>query len=157
MGSDERRQKRLARRKKNVSANMIDSRDTDGIAQTSNANDVASSDSKIATLLSKNEDDLLKFVVKVNKVYQDKLNRPAPFMTFVICGMQSAGKSTIMERFMSAVLNIVQEGKTWNWVPLADHDWLIDSVNNIIHIFVLFPQVLVQDVLSIVQLCMTTP
>lgn len=112
MGSDERRQKRLARRKKNVSANMIDSRDTDGIAQTSNANDVASSDSKIATLLSKNEDDLLKFVVKVNKVYQDKLSRPAPFMTFVICGMQSAGKSTIMERFMSAVLNIVQEGKT---------------------------------------------
>jgi len=31
-------------------------------------------------------------------------------MTFVLCGMQSAGKSTIMERFMSAVLNIVQEG-----------------------------------------------
>ena len=28
----------------------------------------------------------------------------------MFCGMQSAGKSTIMERFMNAVLNIVQEG-----------------------------------------------
>jgi quinol monooxygenase YgiN len=31
-------------------------------------------------------------------------------MTFVFCGMQPAGKSTIMERFMMAVLNIVHEG-----------------------------------------------
>ena len=30
-------------------------------------------------------------------------------MTFVFCGMQSAGKSTIMERFMNAVLNIIQQ------------------------------------------------
>ena len=31
-------------------------------------------------------------------------------MTYVLCGMQSAGKSTIMERFMGAVLNIIQQG-----------------------------------------------
>jgi len=53
---------------------------------------------------------LLEFVAKVNKVYQELLKKPAPFMTFVFCDMQSAGKSTIMERFLNAVLNIVQEG-----------------------------------------------
>ena len=52
----------------------------------------------------------MNFVSSVNKVYQEKLNKNAPFMTFVFCGMQSAGKSTIMERFMNAVINIVQEG-----------------------------------------------
>jgi hypothetical protein len=31
-------------------------------------------------------------------------------MTFIFCGMQSAGKSAVMKRFMTAVLNIVQEG-----------------------------------------------
>lgn len=67
-------------------------------------------DNRFADLLSKNEDELLKFVAQVNKVFQEKLKKDAPFMTFVFCGMQSAGKSTIMERFMSAVLNIVQEG-----------------------------------------------
>ncbi|GAX29312.1 hypothetical protein FisN_16Hh254 [Fistulifera solaris] len=51
-----------------------------------------------------------EFVAKVNRVYQDLLKRPAPFMTFVFCGMQSAGKSTIMERFLNSVLNIVQAG-----------------------------------------------
>ena len=67
-------------------------------------------DRRISQLLMKREDDLLTFVAKVNKVYQEKLRKPAPFMTFVFCGMQSSGKSTIMERFMNAVLNIVQEG-----------------------------------------------
>ena len=61
-------------------------------------------------ILAKDEDQLLEFVAKVNRVYEEKLKKDAPFMTFVLCGMQSAGKSTIMERFMSAVLNIVQEG-----------------------------------------------
>jgi hypothetical protein len=65
---------------------------------------------RLSALLKLNEDDLLRFVVKLNKVYQDKLKRPAPFMTFVFCGMQSAGKSTIMERFLNSVLNIVQQG-----------------------------------------------
>lgn len=67
-------------------------------------------DGRVASLLSKNEDALLEFVAKVNKVYQDILKQPAPFMTFVLVGMQSAGKSTINERFMNKPLNIVQEG-----------------------------------------------
>jgi hypothetical protein len=70
----------------------------------------ADEDHRFANLLSRNEDDLLKFVAQVNKVFQEKLKKPAPFMTFVFCGMQSAGKSTIMERFLNAVINIVQEG-----------------------------------------------
>jgi hypothetical protein len=67
-------------------------------------------DDKFADLLKRNEDELLKFVAQVNHVYQENLKKDAPFMTFMFCGMQSAGKSTIMERFMNAVLNIVQEG-----------------------------------------------
>jgi hypothetical protein len=67
-------------------------------------------DGKFAKLLAQNEDDLLNFVAKINKVYQETLRRPAPFVSFVICGMQSSGKSTIMERFLNAPLNIVQEG-----------------------------------------------
>jgi hypothetical protein len=67
-------------------------------------------DGSFAEQLSKNEDKLLEYVAKVNRLYQEKLKKPAPFMTFVFCGMQSAGKSTVMERFMTAVLNIVQEG-----------------------------------------------
>ena len=65
---------------------------------------------RFVALLGRKEDELLQFVAKVNKVYQDLLKRPAPFMTFVFCGMQSAGKSTIMERFLNSVLNIVQQG-----------------------------------------------
>lgn len=65
---------------------------------------------RFQTLMSRNEDDLLQFVAKVNKVYQELLKRDAPFMTFVFCGMQSSGKSTIMERFLNSVLNIIQEG-----------------------------------------------
>ena len=67
-------------------------------------------DRKITSLLKENEDQLLEFVANVNKVYQENLKKPAPFMTFVICGNQSTGKSTIMERFVGAVINIVQEG-----------------------------------------------
>ena len=58
------------------------------------------SDRQIVKRLMKNEDELLNFVAKVNQVYEENLKKAAPFMTFVICGMQSAGKSTIMERFM---------------------------------------------------------
>jgi hypothetical protein len=68
------------------------------------------SDKRFSELLAKKEDELINFVAMVNKVYQEKLKKHAPFMTFVFCGMQSAGKSTIMERFMNAVINIVQEG-----------------------------------------------
>jgi hypothetical protein len=67
-------------------------------------------DERATSWLASNEDELIKFTAKVNKIYQEKLKEDAPFMTFVFCGMQSAGKSTIMERFMMAVLNIVHEG-----------------------------------------------
>ena len=67
-------------------------------------------DGRFKAIMAQNEDQLLQFVAKVNKVYQENLRRPAPFMTFVLVGMQSSGKSTIMERFLNAVLNIVQEG-----------------------------------------------
>eukprot|EP00979_Chaetoceros_neogracilis_P011309 scaffold2751_cov154-Chaetoceros_neogracile.AAC.3 len=101
--AEERSKKRLARKSKLA-------QQQDNIKGEIKKTPLALSDDKIAKLLAKNEDELIKFVVKVNKIYQEKLKRPAPFMTFVICGMQSTGKSTIMERFMSAVLNIVQEG-----------------------------------------------
>jgi hypothetical protein len=52
----------------------------------------------------------MKWVADVNKIYEEQLKVSAPFMTFVLCGMQSTGKSTIMERFLGAPLNIVQEG-----------------------------------------------
>jgi len=65
---------------------------------------------KLVEFLSKNEVELLDFVVKVNKLYEEKLGKSAPFMTFVLIGMQSSGKSTFMERLLNAVLNIVQEG-----------------------------------------------
>ena len=53
-----------------------------------------------------------------NKVYQENLNNPAPFMTFAICGNQSAGKRSIMERFMGSVINIAQEGTGSTCCPL---------------------------------------
>ena len=105
--AERRRHKRLAK-KQHQKKSLQQEEDNAGDRNRRKPNAV--SDDKIARLLAKNEDELLNFVVKINKVYQEKLKRPAPFMTFVICGMQSAGKSTIMERFMSAVLNIVQEG-----------------------------------------------
>lgn len=74
------------------------------------AADDSVSDGRIAEMLSRNEDEMLNFVAQINNLYQECLKKPAPFMTFVLCGMQSAGKSTIMERFMNAVLNIIQEG-----------------------------------------------
>ena len=67
-------------------------------------------DGHFAKTLAENEDEMLTFVAQVNKIYQENLKKAAPFMTFVFCGMQSSGKSTIMERFMNAVINIVQEG-----------------------------------------------
>jgi hypothetical protein len=65
---------------------------------------------KYSKLLAEKEDIVLELVANINNIYQDKLGRPAPFVSFVICGMQSSGKSTIMERFLNAPLNIVQEG-----------------------------------------------
>jgi hypothetical protein len=110
MDAAERRRLRDSKRAKLVSATP--QLDADGQPVSTAVVDRTSSndDSRIIELLSKNEDELLDFVAMVNKVYEQKLNKDAPFMTFVFVGMQSTGKSTIMERFMNAPLNIVQEG-----------------------------------------------
>ena len=105
MTVDERRALRQKKRTQQGKNGQRESGDGKG-----RAHPAIDADGRFAELLSRNEDDLLKFVAKVNKVYQEKLRRPAPFMTFVFCGMQSSGKSTVMERFLNAVLNIVQEG-----------------------------------------------
>jgi len=99
MTAEDRRLLRQEKRLKKVDTdkNVSKSKFTDG-------------DERFAKLLAKDEDQLLEFVAKVNNVFEEKLKKNAPFMTFVLCGMQSSGKSTIMERFMNAVLNIVQEG-----------------------------------------------
>ena len=86
---DERRQRRQAKFQKAVNT-LTDSNETPSQSR----DRTITSDEKLSKLLLKNEDDLLKFVAGVNKVYEEKLRQPAPFMTFVICGMQSSGKST---------------------------------------------------------------
>ena len=100
--TEERKKRRNARKSKG-------GRDNGG-SQRARVNVEELADEKFSSLLSRNEDELLQFVAKVNRVYQDLLKQPAPFMTFVFCGMQSAGKGTIMERFLNSVLNIVQAG-----------------------------------------------
>ncbi|GKY97236.1 hypothetical protein MPSEU_000682000 [Mayamaea pseudoterrestris] len=72
--------------------------------------DRSEQDARVVELLAKNEDAMLSVVAKINQTYEQKLHKPAPFMTFVFVGMQSTGKSTIMERFLGAPLNIIQEG-----------------------------------------------
>ena len=99
MSTEERRKKR--RQKQGESPKNEDQDLPEGPSAT---------DHRVTELLSRDEDELLKFVAKINKIYQEKLKKPAPFMTFVLCGMQSSGKSTIMERFLNSVINIVQEG-----------------------------------------------
>eukprot|EP00985_Skeletonema_marinoi_P003955 scaffold1734_cov76-Skeletonema_marinoi.AAC.2 len=108
--SNDRRTKRYERRQKKAQAKALAAEHDGGQIETTGARGNNASYEKFAKLLSQNEDDLLAFVADINKLYQDKLDKPAPFVTFVICGMQSAGKSTIMERFMNAPVNIVQEG-----------------------------------------------
>jgi hypothetical protein len=119
MTADERRQLRQEKRK---------AKDSNSKSQHQSV-DADDGDERFAKLLSKNEDQLLEFVSKINKVYEQKLKKDAPFMTFVLCGMQSSGKSTVMERFMKAVLNIVQEG-TGTRCPLDTtciHDAKLDD------------------------------
>ena len=100
--SIDRRTKRFERRQKKAQAKALAKESDGGQVETNGARGSGAADEKFAKLLSQNEDDLLTFVAEINKLYQDKLDKPAPFVTFVICGMQSSGKSTIMERFMNA-------------------------------------------------------
>ena len=106
MTADERRRLRQERKKIQNAANQ-DPHSNGGSTHKASAVD---DDERFAKLLAKDEDQLLEIVARINKCYEQKLKKDAPFMTFVLCGMQSSGKSTIMERFMNAVFNIVQEG-----------------------------------------------
>jgi GTP1/Obg family GTP-binding protein len=108
MTLEERRRKRQQKKTQKQSSTTTGATGSGG--NNSNNDSAGENDQRFATLLARREDDLLRFVAKVNKVYQELLGKPAPFMTFIFCGMQSAGKSTIMERFLGAVLNIVQKG-----------------------------------------------
>mmetsp|Transcript_17479 Transcript_17479/g.35588 ORF Transcript_17479/g.35588 Transcript_17479/m.35588 type:complete len:115 (-) Transcript_17479:2585-2929(-) len=101
----DRKTKRQERRKKRETHKALESNSSE---LQSSENKATVSDERFAKLLAKNEDELLSFVTKINSLYKDTLGRPAPFVTFVICGMQSSGKSTIMERFLNNPLNIVQ-------------------------------------------------
>jgi len=105
--SNDRRTKRYERRQKKAQTKALAAEHDGGQIETNGARGNNASDEKFAKLLSQNEDDLLAFVADINKLYQDKLDKPAPFVTFVICGMQSAGKSTIMERFMNAPVSLL--------------------------------------------------
>ena len=105
--SIDRRTKRFERRQKKAQAKALANDSDGGQVETNGARGSGATDEKFAKLLSQNEDDLLTFVAEINKLYQDKLDKPAPFVTFVICGMQSSGKSTIMERFMNAPVRIL--------------------------------------------------
>lgn len=110
--SELRSKKRLERRLKKADAPTASNNGNitaQGNGPTANTRSTTA-DEKFSKLLAKNEDELLGFVTKINELYVEKLGKPVPFVTFVICGMQSSGKSTIMERFMNAPLNIVQEG-----------------------------------------------
>ncbi len=128
----DRKQNRQERRQKRAKSIAVTTNNEDGNVNdfaSSNCSAQSASEVKFAKLLSQNEDALLNFVANINKLYQEKLGRPAPFMTFVICGMQSAGKSTIMERFMQSPLNIIQEG-TGTRCPLDTtciHDGSLDE------------------------------
>ena len=97
--------KRLERRLKTQSATV-----TPCSSNAQSKQPGVSSYEKFSQLLAQDEDVLLDFVAKINKLFQEQLGRPAPFVSFVICGMQSSGKSTIMERFLNNPVNIVQEG-----------------------------------------------
>ena len=108
--SIDRRTKRFERRQKKAQAKALANESDGGQIETNGGRGSSAADekfNKFAKLLSQNEDDLLTFVADINKLYQEKLDKPAPFVTFVICGMQSSGKSTIMERFMNAPVSFV--------------------------------------------------
>jgi hypothetical protein len=66
--------------------------------------------SKLTSFLSDNPDETFGFINRTSELYQGTLKKPPPILTHVFIGMQSAGKSTCIERSLSAVLNVVQQG-----------------------------------------------
>jgi hypothetical protein len=66
--------------------------------------------SKLTSFLTDNPDETFGFINRTSDLYQGTLKKPPPILTHVFIGMQSAGKSTCIERSLSAVLNVVQQG-----------------------------------------------
>ena len=60
--------------------------------------------------LALDETTLFTFVHKVNEVYQRYLHKSMPFVRYILLGMQSSGKSSIVERLIGFPLNFVAEG-----------------------------------------------
>eukprot|EP00929_Paragymnodinium_shiwhaense_P104120 TRINITY_DN68159_c0_g1_i1.p1 TRINITY_DN68159_c0_g1~~TRINITY_DN68159_c0_g1_i1.p1 ORF type:complete len:980 (-),score=234.70 TRINITY_DN68159_c0_g1_i1:31-2970(-) len=56
------------------------------------------------------ESQLFSFMHQVNEIYLDHLNQPPPFARYILLGLQSTGKSTIVERLLKFPMNIVAEG-----------------------------------------------
>jgi glucose/arabinose dehydrogenase len=84
MTADERRRLRQEKKRKLAQERTAES----GTATASgNRLSTADSDERFAKLLAKDEDQLLEMVARINKVYEQKLKKDAPFMTFVLCGM----------------------------------------------------------------------
>ena len=94
----DRKTKRLQRKQdkaKAKSAEAARSAEANGSDATKSGQGVARSDERFTKLLAQNEDQLLELVSGINKMNQDRLGRPAPFVSFVICGMQSSGKVSV--------------------------------------------------------------
>jgi hypothetical protein len=60
--------------------------------------------------LSGDENAMVEFMHQVNEVYHSKLRSPPPFMRYILIGLQSTGKSTVVERMLKFPMNIVAEG-----------------------------------------------
>jgi hypothetical protein len=86
MTADERRRLRQEKRKKLAQETTAESGTTTASNKVKKLS-TAESDERFAKLLAKDEDQLLEMVALINKVYEQKLKKDAPFMTFVLCGM----------------------------------------------------------------------
>ena len=56
------------------------------------------------------ESQLFTFMHQVNEVYQEHLKKPPPFARYILLGLQSTGKSTLVERLLKFPMNVVAEG-----------------------------------------------
>ena len=61
-------------------------------------------------LFSDDEDRLIKCTVDLNRTYEKLFKKPAPFVTFVMVGFQSTGKTTLVDRFLGHALSTIGDG-----------------------------------------------
>eukprot|EP00854_Cymbomonas_tetramitiformis_P000619 gene619-1045_t len=98
------------RRRRRLQRAPVSSRESDSVKVNHSQQYGGEEDEKFAKHMLKNEDELLNFVANIDDLYQNRLGKPAPFMTFILIGMQSSGKSTVVERFLKMCINVVKEG-----------------------------------------------